>query len=89
MLQCGQYLILNHAEYRFIAHSICNYRLIASFACFQLTTVSQHDHHARDLNCIEIVLLDQLLRQQNCGLHHYLEKLQYQADSPTRPFTTG
>ena len=60
MLQCGQHSTLNHAEHRFIAQSTSNYRQIASFACFNLTTISQRDHQASVQNYIEIVVLDDL-----------------------------
>ena len=60
MRQCGQNSTLNHTSHRFFAHSICNYRHIASFARFHLTTVSQHDHHASVQINGQMVLLDQL-----------------------------
>ena len=60
MLLCGEDSTLNHAAHRFIAHSMHNYRRIASFARFHLTIISQCDHYASVLNNVEIVVLDQL-----------------------------
>ena len=60
MLQCEQYLTLNHALHSFFAYSTRNYKYIAKISYFHLTTVSQCDHHASIQSYIEIVLLDQL-----------------------------
>ena len=60
MLQSRHNSILNYAAHKFVAHSTCNYRHRASFACFHLTAISQRDHHASVQVIGQIVFFYQL-----------------------------
>ena len=60
MLQFSQNSALNHTEHRFFAHITRNYGHRASFTCFHLTAVSQHDQHASIQINNQMVLFNQL-----------------------------
>ena len=60
MLQYRQDSALNYTSHRFVAHGTRKYGHGASFAHFQLTTISKRDHHASVQIDGQMVLLDQL-----------------------------
>ena len=51
---------LNHTTHRFIAQRAYNSGYGASFRCYHLTAISQHNYHASAQNDGQLLLFDQL-----------------------------